>query len=54
MRKLLLLAVLMVPLSAFAQQFGARASFEADYKIKKGLRGLLYNPGDPFYVSDCY
>ena len=37
MRKLLLLAVLMVPLSAFAQQFGARASFEADYKIKKGL-----------------
>ena len=37
MRKLVLLAALLLPLSAFAQQFGARASMEADVKIRKGL-----------------
>lgn len=37
MRKLALLAALLIPLVAGAQEFCARTSLGADYKIKKGL-----------------
>jgi hypothetical protein len=37
MRKYALLAALLLPFTAIAQQFGARTSVEADVKIQKGL-----------------
>lgn len=37
MKKLALIAALLLPVAAWAQEFGARTSIGADYKIQKGL-----------------